>query len=218
MKTTFTTNDNTVYEANETMSYCWKFTKGLKGGRVRISKTEFLAAKEAHDKEMATATLTFKEAVEKTISDMDEMQGLEDELLKAAEDPTVSVEEFVDMITTPKAKKTRKSKDVAFKTIITLADDKIADVTLTAKQTDFLRKLAETESWEGVDFPVWTDILCDEIGGQFTGKPMTVGAMISTLCEKDLGLRTTCRRESRKCVSFELTDLGKAVAKELGLS
>lgn len=118
----------------------------------------------------------------------------------------------------PKAKKARKPKDIAFKTVITLADDRIADVTLTAKQTDFIRHLSDTCFWEnGLDSTIWVDCLCDDIQGQFAGKPMTVGAMISTLCEKGLGTRATCRREKRKCTSFELTELGKLVAAEVGL-
>ena len=113
----------------------------------------------------------------------------------------------------PKAKKTRKPKDVAFATII--GD---TNITLTGKQTDFIRHLSDTCFWEdGLDSCIWVDCLCDDIQGQFAGKPMTVGAMISTLCEKGLGIRATDRRDGRKCTSFELTELGKKVAAEVGL-
>lgn len=112
----------------------------------------------------------------------------------------------------PKAKKTRRSKD-AFHTSIA-----VSGLTLTAKQTSFLLHLSDTNFWEnGLDSCIWVDILCDEIGGEFAGKPMTVGAMISTLCEKGLGTRATDRRDGRKCTSFALTELGKIVAAELGL-
>jgi hypothetical protein len=92
------------------------------------------------------------------------------------------------------------------------------DVSLTAKQVDFIKHLPDTNFWEqGLDSCIWVDILCDEIGGQFADKPMTVGAMISTLCEKGLGTRGKNRVNGHKCTSFALTELGKKVAKELGL-
>jgi DNA-binding MarR family transcriptional regulator len=72
-------------------------------------------------------------------------------------------------------------------------------------------------AWDGFDHPLYVDLLVDEIGGQFAGKPMTVGAMISTLCEKGLGERETTRRDGRKCTSFALTEMGQAVAIDLGL-
>ena len=112
----------------------------------------------------------------------------------------------------PKAKKgrkPRKSKDVAHEA---------EGVTLTAKQVDFIKHLPDTCFWEnGLDSCIWVDCLCDDIQGQFANKPMTVGAMISTLCEKGLGSRGSERRDGRKCTSFELTAQGKAVAKSLGL-
>lgn len=103
----------------------------------------------------------------------------------------------------------RKSKDVAHEA---------EGVTLTAKQVDFIKHLPDTCFWEqGLDSCIWVDCLCDDIGGQFKGKPMTVGAMISTLCEKGIGLRSSEKRDGRKCTTFELTELGKKVAAGLGL-
>ena len=91
-------------------------------------------------------------------------------------------------------------------------------VVLTAKQVDFIKHLPDTCFWErGVDSSIWIDCLCDEIKGQFEGKPMTVGAMVSTLCEKGLGVRATDRINGRKATSFHLTDLGQQVAIKLGL-
>lgn len=91
-------------------------------------------------------------------------------------------------------------------------------ITLTAKQADFFKHLPDTDFWEnGVDSIIWIDSLCDEIGGQFASKPMTVGAMISTICEKGLGSRVMDRRDGRKCTQFELTELGKKIAAALGL-
>lgn len=113
------------------------------------------------------------------------------------------------------ARKPRKSKDIAYEG---------HGKTLTAKQVDFILHLSDSCFWEnGLESTLWIDCLCDEIEGQFAGKPMTVGAMVSTLCEKGLGYRavdsltdmTTGR--SRKATYFALTDLGKEIAKELGL-
>lgn len=165
--------------------------------------------------------------------DEDAMAAMDD----AAEDPNVSLQEFCEMLSEDEkatiepaeaellnnARKEKKAKGEAKK--ITRKPRKSKDiayeghgVTLTAKQVDFIDHLPDTCFWEmGIDSVIWVDVLCDDIGGQFTDKPMTVGAMISTLCEKKLGFRMTQRREGRKCTSFSLTDLGKEVAKELGL-
>ena len=110
----------------------------------------------------------------------------------------------------PKKKRIRKSKDIAY-------DGN--GITLTAKQVDFIRHLPDTNFWEnGLDSAVWTDVLADEIGGQFAGKPMTTGAMISTICEKGLANRATDRVNGRKSTFMVLTELGKKVAAELGLN
>lgn len=92
-------------------------------------------------------------------------------------------------------------------------------VILTAKQVDFIKHLPDTDFWEnGIDSKIWVDCLCDDIKGQFEGKPMTVGAMISTLCEKGLGLRAKEKINNHKATSFCLTELGKQVAQKLGLN
>ena len=108
-----------------------------------------------------------------------------------------------------KTRKPRRSKDIAYEG---------HGVTLTAKQVDFLRHLPDTCFWEhGLDSGVWTDVLADEIGGQFKDKPMTTGAMLSTICEKGLGERVKDRINNRKATAFYLTELGKIVAAELGV-
>lgn len=121
--------------------------------------------------------------------------------------------------TKEKAKKTRKSKDIAHE-----HKDGEVTITLTAKQVDFVLHLSDSCFWErGLDSVLWCDVLCDEIGGQFEGKPMTIGAMVSTLCEKGLAIRTKDRLtdattgKSRKGTTFQLTEKGKEIAKELGL-
>lgn len=108
-----------------------------------------------------------------------------------------------------KPRKARKSKDIAYEG---------HGKTLTAKQVDFIQHLPDTCYWEdGINSVIWVDCLCDEIGGQFADKPMTVGAMISTLCEKGLAVRAKDKINKRTATSMALTDLGKEIAKELGL-
>lgn len=109
-----------------------------------------------------------------------------------------------------KAKKTRRSKDIAYD-----GNGK----TLTSKQVDFIRRIPDTCFYEnGLESAMWCDVLADEIGGQFAGKPMTVGAMISTLREKDLIYVQVEKVNGKKSKYFGFTDLGKEIAKELGLN
>ena len=201
--TTFTLNN--IEYTKQSNGYCYKIEDGKKS---RIPQKTFdRAQQEANEQKLDTA----------------------------AENPEVSVEEFEQMIAeteesntteqieetakelAPKAKKRtnkRVSKNIAWGKIINGVD-----VSLTAKQVDFIRHLPDTCFWEqGLDSCVWTDVLADEIGGQFAGKPMTTGAMISTICEKGLGVRAKNRVNKRMCTSFQLTDLGKLVAAELGLN
>lgn len=119
----------------------------------------------------------------------------------------------------PKAKRPRRPKDVAG-----TYETSDGTVTLTAKQADFLRevgKLSEDELLGNVHGGVWCDILCDQIGGQFAGKPMSVGAMLSTICEKGLGERHKERRDGgsrgKTVTVFRLTEKGEAVWEAMGL-
>ena len=119
-------------------------------------------------------------------------------------------------------KRTRKSKDVAFSMHMTTeADPEETDanlITLTAKQVDFMKHLPDTCFWEnGLDSEVWVDCLCDDIDGQFKNKPMTVGAMISTLCEKGIGARSVSKVNGHKATTFKLTEIGKIIAAQLGI-
>lgn len=115
---------------------------------------------------------------------------------------------------TKKAKRSgRSKKNAAFK-----KQFGEVEITLTEKQIDFFHHIQDTCFWEnGLDSTLWIDVLCDEIGGQFENKPMTIGAMVSTLREKDLLIVGVQRVNGRKAKFFELTDLGKKVAAELGL-
>lgn len=212
---TFTLNSGNTYTEQDN-GYCFAVINGKKtrcsAAAVKMAYEQF--AKEENARQNATNEFTNI-----------------DPLLGAAEDPTISVEEYRGTITeedierdarelerymgkveetkeAAKVKKIRKSKDIAY----TYSENGETVVTLTAKQVDFVKHLSDTCFWEnGLESCVWVDCLCDEIGGQFAGKPMTVGAMISTLCEKGLGIRAKQKVNGRKCTSFELTDLGKTV-------
>lgn len=112
-----------------------------------------------------------------------------------------------------KPKKKRRPKDIAFE--MKVKDETV--VTLTAKQVDFLHHVPDTCFFEGAESGVWVDCLCDEIGGQFAGKPMTVGAMVSTLREKNIVTVGVERVNGHKAKFFEFTDLGKTVLRDLDI-
>ena len=116
-----------------------------------------------------------------------------------------------------KAKKTKKAKkNAAFKATVALADDKIADVTLTQKQVDFLNRIPTAEEFvQGAESTFYTDLYCDTVADIMNA--MVVGAIISTLREKDLIYVEQGRINGKKCKYFGFTDLGKAIIKELGL-
>lgn len=192
---TFTLNDGNTYIQQDN-GYCFAIIGGKK---IRCSAASF---EMAHDQ-------FIKEENERQNA-VNEFTNIEPK----TEQPTKKTRKLGERIhgVTPKAKKTRKAKDAQEFNVSG------TQVLLTTKQVDFLRHLPDTCFWEsGLDSTIWVDCLCDDIQGQFAGKPMTVGAMVSTLCEKGLGVRATERREKRKCTSFALTELGKQVAAMLGV-
>lgn len=112
----------------------------------------------------------------------------------------------------PKKKAKRKSKDVA---LTVHGKDLEVILTLTRKQVNFIEEFVKTSFWEhGLDSSLWVDVLVDEIGGEFAGKPMTVGAMISTLREKGLINVGVAKVNGRKSKYFVLTKLGQEVVGE----
>ena len=111
-----------------------------------------------------------------------------------------------------KAKKTRKSR----RQVAREFEVDGQKVTLTEKQVDFIQHLPDTCYWEhGLDSTLWMEALCDEIGGQFAGKSMTVGAMISTLREKGLIYASVDKLDGKKAKYVALTGVGKIVAGEI---
>jgi len=105
-----------------------------------------------------------------------------------------------------KPSKPRRSKDVAFE-----MDFGTSKVTLTAKQVDFFRELRETEAYKEDENDMVIEDVTITIKGQFEDKPMTVGAMISTLCEKRLGTRIKAKIGNRTMTLFGLTPIGKDI-------
>lgn len=131
-----------------------------------------------------------------------------DEWEKALSEWTDKLGNNLDKLVEKKsAKKTRRSKDVAFE---------FQGVTLTKKQVSFLKEMPNDENWDnGVFSTLWTDIFCDTVADKFS--PMAVGAMISTLREKNVLSVTISRVDGKKCKNMTLTDLGQEIARQLGL-
>lgn len=174
------------------------YYKRVDGKNVRISKSEWEQAFDAFTAE---------------VNEADEEFDAEDEIRARKDLQDAKDRETEQNFNGKKTAKPRRSKDVAFE-----MDTIEGHITLTAKQVQFLKLLPKTCFWEeGVESTLWCDILADEIGGQFAGKPMTVGAMISTLREK--GLVNVGRDLDRKGHPkfMELTEVGQVIAEKLGL-
>lgn len=211
--------------------YCYAHYNAETAKTHRISKAEFEARHTEYKMmDMTLAEVEAAEDPEVSVEQFCEMLAQHTEEIRAeeairefneeraaeAEEATQSTEQVQEAASTPKAKKSQRKakKNAAFRATI---DN--TEITLTEKQVDFFYHMTDTCFWEnGLESCIWVDCLCDEIGGQFEGKPMTVGAMISTICEKGLGTRAKDRINGRKCTSFALTELGKKVTKILGLN
>lgn len=190
--------DAYIYMMNTENKRCTRYNSEAQNGK-RISANEYETKRNeamARRDEENGDDLT-EEMIENALREVEKSQ--------TTEETQQIAKEFA-----PKKKRIRKSKDIAY-------DGN--GITLTAKQVDFIRHLPDTCFWErGLDSALWTDVLADEIGGQFAGKPMTTGAMISTICEKGLAVRAIDRVNGRKSTFMVLTELGKEVAAELGLA
>jgi hypothetical protein len=107
-----------------------------------------------------------------------------------------------------KVAKPRRSKDIAHE---------YHGITLTTKQVSFIKMVPNDDFYEnGLDSKLWIDCLCDTVADIFS--PMAVGAMVSTLKEKELIYVNVDKVNGKKCKYFGFTPLGKAIAKELGLN
>ena len=215
--TTFELNGITYRMNTETNRY----SKTVNGRTTRIGKAEFEAAQSEYDLHCDAEELErYLQEQEESNTD-EEIATIIEGMDADAEDDSISAEEFIEKVQkVEKEKKIRKERKAkAAKKNAYHTSTVAPGVTLTEKQVDFILHLSDSNFWEnGLDSILWVDVLCDEIRGQFEGKPMTVGAMISTLCEKGLGSRGKDRVNGRKCTSFALTAMGKQVAAELGLN
>ena len=192
--------DAYIYVMNTENKRCTRYNAEAQNGK-RISTNEY---------ETKRNEAVARNAELVAMMESDQFADLEEAVEATEESITTEETQQIAKEFAPKKKRIRKSKDIAY-------DGN--GVTLTAKQVDFIRHLPDTCFWEnGLDSALWTDVLADEIGGQFAGKPMTTGAMISTICEKGLANRGTDRVNGRKATFMVLTELGKKVAAELGLN
>ena len=212
MKQMFTVNGVTYTQSNS--GYFFKTTgkKDSKGNdfTVRIGKAIFEQAFEEYVNQKTDEAEAWEDEMQEAKEKAAKKQAEND---KAAEDAlnksTKKTVEIINRAEAKMAKKPRRSKDIAYDS---------NGVTLTEKQVDFLKEMTKTSFYEnGVESSLWCDVLTEEIGGQFGGKPMTVGAMISTLREKDLVVVGRERINGHMAKFMMFTDLGKKVATELGL-
>jgi len=165
---------------------------------------------------MRIAKHIFEQAFDKYIQighdqgDVEDEWDIEDEIVerKEVEDQRDrETEQNFNKKTDKKAAKPRKSKDIAYEG---------NGVTLTAKQVKFISRMPEDYFYEnGLDSTLWIDVFCDTVADEFS--PMAVGAMISTLKEKNLISVSKERVNGRVSKYFAFTELGTKVAKELGL-
>lgn len=224
MSNTFKSITGIEYTCNDLQTRF--YTIDAEGKKTRISRKAYEEAKADHEAEQAKAWEAEAEAErkareDKIAADAKATEDAVNDIVAVVTKKTKKTEKKPDKKDQPKAetKKIRKSKDIAHE-----HKDGDLTITLTAKQVDFVLHLSDSAFWEkGLDSVLWCDVLCDEIKGQFEGKPMTIGAMVSTLCEKGLATRTKDRitdmttGKSRKSTTFQLTEKGKEIAKELGL-
>lgn len=180
------------------------YYKKVEGKQTRIPKSEWEQAWDSYTAEADPA---------------DDWQ-IDDEFEARKQAQTENDKQTEDSFNKKEVKKTsrsRKSKDVAFEGVYETGNEtnfKVNKITLTAKQVDFLKALAKTDEWKEVEQGIWCDVIADEI----KWNPMSVGAMISTLREKNLIIIVAERINGKKCKNMSFTELGKKVATELGLA
>ena len=204
--------ENATYTATES-GYFYKTTDGKK---TRIKKSEY------EDAYNASVDQAIREKLAGVLNNAGEPAITEEYVEEATEAVSLAMETEAVLEAAQEAQGQEKAKSKPRKRIPKSVGYRKThgetEVILTEKQVDFLKHLPDTCFWEeGTNSAVWIDCLCDEIGGQFAGKPMTVGAMVSTLCEKNLGYRIKTKVNNKKCTGFALTELGKQVAEDLGL-
>lgn len=134
-----------------------------------------------------------------------------EDAVKRAKELVESDKEAEDVLNNKKARKPRRSKDIAYE-----LKTEGGNITLTTKQLQFIKLLPDDDFFEnGADSTLWTDVYCDTVAGAFS--PMAVGAMISTLREKNLIYVQVDKVNGKKSKYFGFTELGKKMLAELGL-
>lgn len=200
--TTFTLN-GFEYKTNDKGNYYYKSTGNVdkKGQPVfmRIAKHVW---EQAFEEYTSTANMD---------DDWDIADEIEDRKQKEIEDAKQVEQEFNSKKEPKKASKPRRSKDIAYE-----LKTEDGNITLTTKQLQFIKLLPDDDFFEnGADSTLWTDVYCDTVAGAFS--PMAVGAMISTLREKNLIYVQVDKVNGKKSKYFGFTDLGKKMLVELGL-
>ena len=193
--------NGTIYEANDKGNYFYKSTGTAdKNGNPIMKRVSREVYEQAFDEYAQNA----KDAADKAEAEADK-QTEENFNKKHMDSPQSALEANKKYV--EKQKKARRSKDVAFEQ---------EGVTLTAKQVNFIKEAQQTNFYEhGVQSTLWCDVLVEEIGGEFAGKPMTVGAMISTLKEKGLVYIAVEKVNNKKSKYFGFTELGQKVLEGL---
>lgn len=203
MNKEFTVNGINYMETAK--GYCYKIENGKK---TRIKKQELEDAFEAlcHNTDEQLDDAIAEAEMDEWAKEAEE---IEQARAKAEQEQAESDKQAEDAINgKTKVKKPRKSKDIAFE---------MQGFTLTAKQVNFIKMMPEDDFYEnGLDSTLWIDCFCDTVAGTFN--PMAVGAMVSTLREKDMIYVGIEKMNGKKCKYFGLTPLGKKIAKELGLN
>ena len=201
-------NEFTINNTNYTSNGKGYFYKEQDGKKIRIKKDEY---EQAWDEYMTTLN---------DQADADEWQAEADAELEAREKAQAeSDKQAEDAVNgkTKKARKPRKSKDIAFEMNSYDDDLQKTTITLTAKQVAFIKRMPEDDFYEhGLDSTLWIDVFCDTVADQFN--PMAVGAMVSTLREKNIFFTSEQKVNGKKSKYIGFTEFGKVVAKALGLN
>lgn len=205
---TFTLSNGKTY-TRKPSGYCFTSQDGK---CTRISSREFELSYIKFDEEQGQKMHDLKE------EEMDRIPEEEVEKMVSEAEESETTEEVKEIIKKVSKKTARKPRMVegsrTFSVETSATENK--SVSLTPKQMDFICHLPDSDLWNNsTNSVLQVNVLCDEIGGQFEGKPMTVGAMISTLCEKKLGIRAKEKIGGRTVVTFKLTDAGKEIAEQL---
>lgn len=205
-KVTFEVN-GTKYNSNEKGN---RFYKMIGTQKVRISEAEWNKAFDAYISTIEPPAVDEWEA-EADAERQARYDKMAEDALRAAE--ALNPKEVVKTANeTVKKTKKKSKKNVAF----TFEDAEEGTITLTEKQVKFIRLLPNDDFYEqGLDSHLWIDVLCDTLADEFN--PMALGAMVSTLREKHLIAVGAQKVNGKKCKFFGFTELGKRVARELGL-